>query len=122
MRILLIEPSDLDRKTLALQLTRRGHEVTEATGGRDAERVLRWLKPDLISSENTMPGITGINILGDLRTKGNKTIFWFLSNLDTKHDKKIGLALGANAYLSKPMNLELMDYLLSGLRIVNFCC
>lgn len=109
MKILLIDPNNFDRELLAWQLRTRGHEVIEANGGWVGERAIGLVKPELIISENTMPGITGINILSGLRQRGDNTLFFFLSRLDTNYDKKIGLAIGANAYLSKPIDLRFVD-------------
>ncbi len=112
MKILLIDPNNLDRELLAKQLRDRGYEVIQANGGWVGQRAAKLLNPDLIISENVMPGITGINIVSELRQCGNNTLFFFLSRLDTELDKKIGLAVGANAYLSKPIDLKFVEELL----------
>lgn len=113
MKILLIDENVLDRESLALQLERRGHSVTQAVGGWVGQQAIKLIQPDLIISEVIMPGITGINIISDLRQAGNLTAFAFLTRLDTAMDKKIGLALGANAYLIKPCPVESLELLLA---------
>jgi DNA-binding response OmpR family regulator len=114
MKILLIDDNILDRESLAAQLERRGHSVTQAIGGWVGQQAIKLIKPDLIISEVSMPGITGINVLSDLRQAGKLTPFVFLTRLDTADDKKVGLALGANAYLIKPVPMHCLEFLLGG--------
>lgn len=115
MEILLVEPNAKERKELALALSSRGHDVTEAAGGWIAQKTLKLFRYEAIICSATMPGVTGVNIISELRAAKDDTIFIFIDSEGCTLNKQIALTLGANAYLVKPIDV---NYLSS---VLNYC-
>lgn len=115
MNILLVEGDNSDRTKLAKELISRNHDVSEAAGGWVAQKMLKVFSYDAIICAATMPGITGVNIISELRSAKDNTIFIFIDNEGSTLNKQIALTLGANAYLVKPIDA---NYLSS---VLNYC-
>jgi DNA-binding response OmpR family regulator len=101
-RILIIED---ERKVLAgLERGLQGHGyevVGEATGEAGLERALA--QPfDCVVLDLLLPGRDGLQILADLRRRGNKVPVLILTARDAVEDRVIGLDAGADDYLVKP--------------------
>lgn len=64
---------------------------------------------DCIILDIMLPGIDGINLCKQLRAEGNNTPIIMLTARDTNSDMLLGLSLGADDYIVKPFNLELLE-------------
>lgn len=107
-RILLIEDDELLRENLAEALEFEGFEVWAATGGREGLELVRSAVPDLIICDVLMPGITGLNVVQEVRALPGaiaKTPIILFSALAHRKDIQVGLAIGATLYLTKPCSL-----------------
>jgi CheY-like chemotaxis protein len=108
-RLLVVDDNEDNRDMLARRLRRRGYEVTTAESGAHAL--------DLISSANQfdavlldvmMPDITGLEVLAKLRTRFSKEqlpVVMATARSDSE-DVVEALRLGANDYVTKPINLD----------------
>ena len=56
-----------------------------------------------------LPGIDGISLCSQLRASGNNTPIIMLTARDTNADMLIGLRQGADDYIVKPFDLELLE-------------
>jgi signal transduction histidine kinase/ligand-binding sensor domain-containing protein/DNA-binding response OmpR family regulator len=89
----------------------QGHyRIARARNGREAFEQINSLFPDLIVSDIMMPDIDGIELCqmtkNDIRT--SHIPFILLTALDTVRDRISGLHSGADAYIAKPFNDELL--------------
>ena len=57
--ILIVEDRPIDRKLLATILRTRGHEIVEASDGKEALDALKQISPDLVVSDILMPALDG---------------------------------------------------------------
>ena len=105
--ILLIEDQPQLRQRLARILEMEGHTTLAAGNGADGIALARSARPDLILCDVTMPGMDGHEVLRTLRadpaTAG--TPFIFLTARDTHHELRLGMNLGADDYLTKPVEI-----------------
>jgi two-component system, OmpR family, copper resistance phosphate regulon response regulator CusR len=101
-RILIIEDERKVLRGLERGLQGDGYEVAgEATGEAGLERALT--QPfDCIVLDLLLPGRDGLQILADLRQRGNKVPVLILTARDAVEDRVIGLDAGADDYLVKP--------------------
>lgn len=85
-----------------------GCEVVEAACGFDAMRLLPRGPYDLIVTDINMPDINGLELIHFIRRSEHhrKTPLVIISTLNAERDVERGLALGANAYLTKPFTPE----------------
>ncbi|SYZ71910.1 Response regulator receiver protein [Candidatus Zixiibacteriota bacterium] len=67
-KILLVDDSPLILKALERMLKNRGYEIFRAASGHEALEVLNAYEIDLIITDENMPGLSGTNLLGALKT------------------------------------------------------
>lgn len=82
--------------------------VGEANNGEEAIVMIAELKPDLVLLDNNMPQLNGIETLKRLRDKGycGKILLFTVS--DAEHDVRDAMRFGADGYLLKDMEPELL--------------
>jgi len=81
-------------------------DVLEASSGFEAFRVLPGRSIDIIFVDINMPDINGIELINFLKTNDlyKKIPIIIISTERSKEDMSKGMALGAFAYLAKPVN------------------
>ncbi len=103
--ILVVEDDASLRDTLATFLTRLGYDVATAQDGRQALTRVDESPPDLILTDINMPVMDGLKLVSLVRQnaqlKGIPIII--ITTEGAEEDRERGLALGANAYISKPI-------------------
>jgi diguanylate cyclase len=107
-KILIIEDEPLVLESIGALLTLQGFEIITATDGRSGLNLARQKKPDLIISDITMPGMSGLEVLVSLQEETiTSTIpFIFLTAKSDMEDLRKGMKLGADDYLSKPVIID----------------
>ena len=103
--ILIVEDDRALRDGLALNLRLEGYKTLTASDGVEGVRMAFDNRPDLIVLDIMMPGLTGLDILEELREHGERVPVLILSARDTTNNKVEGLKLGADDYLTKPFDL-----------------
>ena len=115
-KILCIED---DRDTASLiceELVDRGFEVRVAYNGREGLAAILKEPPDLVLSDVGMPGMSGCELLGTLTSmepRFESMPFVFLTAL-SDHDTELkGWQLGADDYLTKPVDYDVLAALIT---------
>ena len=94
--------------SLEYLLKKEGFQVTVATDGEAAIRMAGDLKPQLVLLDIMMPKKSGFEVCESLRANPEladlKIIMLTAKGRDTEVTK--GLALGANAYVTKPFSTK----------------
>ena len=108
-RILVVDDIDDNRELLRRRLSRRGFEVVEASDGFEALRVVREGEIDLILLDIMMPGMDGTEVLRSLRVARSSIDLpvIMVSAKDQSEDVAHSLALGANDYVTKPIDFTI---------------
>lgn len=83
----------------------RGMVVQGVLDGPQALESIEEFDPDVIVLDLMLPGLSGFEVAGRVRTKSSVPIL-MLSARDDIADKVKGLSLGADDYLTKPFALE----------------
>jgi DNA-binding response OmpR family regulator len=115
-KILCIED---DRETAALiaeELVDRGYEVTVAHDGREGLAAILRTMPDLVLSDISMPVMSGFELLERLialAPRFSKMPFVFLTALTDRDNELTGRQLGADDYVTKPIDFELLATIIS---------
>lgn len=115
MRIVIADDSNLIRERLQDLLRSFGQiEVVGAyNNGTDALKALRKLKPDLAIVDIKMPGLSGLEVLKEIR-KENKTLQFIILTLHgTEYYRQQAIAEGANYYLSKVDDFEKIEFVIN---------
>ena len=105
-RILVVDDEPDITALVAYHLAKATYRVTTAANGRDALRAAREERPDLIVLDLMLPGLSGYEVLAELRrqdeTKDIGVIV--LTARKDEPDRIKGLSLGADDYLPKPFS------------------
>ena len=106
VNFLVVEDSPTMRQLISFALKRvHGSKIVEASDGIDALKKLAGQKFDLILTDINMPIMDGLKLVslirGDAQHKDIPIII--ITTEGAEEDRKKGLALGANAYLPKPI-------------------
>jgi signal transduction histidine kinase len=110
-KILVIDDEALLRDDIADLLRVAGHQTLEAADGRQALDLILREAPDLVISDINMPVMDGKELLETLHARHpeHRTIpFLFLSAFAGRSDVIAGKKLGADDYLIKPVDHELV--------------
>ena len=109
--ILCVEDEDMLRRDIADELAEAGYIVLEASGGKEALDLMRTTRPDLILCDISMPGLNGYQVLEAVQEKGPDFAgipFVFLSALGDPREVVEGKRRGADDYLVKPIDYDLL--------------
>ena len=111
MRILVVDDDGPSRAILARQLERLGHAVVVAEDGESAWKAFRDA-PDLecVVTDWTMPGLSGPDLCR--RIRGGDVRPWsyvlLLTSKESKADLVEGLLAGADEFMTKPHDMEVL--------------
>ena len=108
---LIVEDSPTMRQLLVFSLRRlKDCRIIEAVDGVDALKKLTTERVDLVITDINMPMMDGLKLVtlirGNARTKTLPIVIVTTEGAD--EDRKRGLALGANAYVPKPIQPSLL--------------
>ena len=115
-KILCIED---DRETAALiaeELLDRGYDVTVSHDGREGLAAILRIMPDLVLSDISMPAMSGFELLERLialAPRFSYMPFVFLTALTDRDNELKGRQLGADDYVTKPIDFDLLDTIIA---------
>ena len=105
-RILVVDDEPDITALVAYHLARAGYRVSTAATGTEALKLARIERPDLIVLDLMLPGVSGYDVLAELRrldeTRDVGVIL--LTARREEVDRIRGLTLGADDYLTKPFS------------------
>ncbi len=114
--ILVTDDSAIMRMFLVMSLKRMlSVDIVEAVNGIDALAKLKSRKFDLLLTDMNMPEMNGAELIRYVRTgmKSDIPIVLITTKGETQ-DRELGMKLGANSYLTKPVNnVELIKTVLN---------
>jgi DNA-binding response OmpR family regulator/ligand-binding sensor domain-containing protein len=107
--ILLVEDTEELRKAIKLELD-KNYTVIEASNGKEGLLIALSKNPDLIITDVMMPEMNGKELCNLLKTnfKTSHIPIIMLTALVDLDDKLQGLETGADAYVEKPFNIEIL--------------
>lgn len=119
LRVLVVDDSSAMRAFVRAALEDDGDiEVVEASSGFEALGVLPKSTFELVIVDVNMPDINGLELVSFMRRsdahKGTPVIM--MSTEASEKDRERGLALGANAFLSKPFAPQALQALVARTR------
>ncbi|WP_337172452.1 response regulator transcription factor [Gemmatimonas aurantiaca] len=105
-RILVVDDEPEIVALVAYHLAKAGYRVATAASGPDALEVARRERPSLIVLDLMLPGMSGFDVLEQLRTDDSTrdVAVLMLTARREEPDRIRGLSLGADDYLTKPFS------------------
>jgi diguanylate cyclase (GGDEF)-like protein len=109
-RLLIVEDDFDISNMLRIYFDSQGYETIIATRGEEALEMCRRSLPNLVILDIVLPDVDGYEVCrklrGNLRTSHIPIIF--LTQKDERSDQIAGLELGADDYITKPFDLQLL--------------
>ena len=105
--ILIVEDNEELGMLLSDFLIAEGYDVYHALSGEEALEILAEEPAKLVILDIMLPGMDGFAVCNKIRDTDNVPIL-IVSAKDTKEDKLNGLMLGADDYIEKPYDIDIM--------------
>jgi two-component system, OmpR family, response regulator QseB len=106
MRVLVVEDDRMIAKGLHTALRQDGYAVDGVSDGRSASEALRSSKFDVVLLDLGLPERDGLEVLRDLRRRGDATPVIIVTARDDIENRIEGLDAGADDYIVKPFDLD----------------
>lgn len=108
--ILVVDDNDSNRNLLAHQLHRQGHTISTTPSGREALKLIRENKPDLILLDLFMPDMNGFDVLQEMHSDAalRAVPVIIITGLNDKDAAVKCIEAGAFDLLIKPVNPSLL--------------
>ncbi len=110
-KILIVDDEYYMRETLEMMLRHEGYEIVTARNGLEALQRVEEEMPDLILLDVSMPpGMDGFEVCSQLKHNKRTALIpvTFLTAQNDIDSRRHGLDVGADDYLTKPVNYELL--------------
>jgi two-component system, cell cycle sensor histidine kinase and response regulator CckA len=115
MKILLVEDHPGSRRNLQRLIAKRGHDVTAVGSAEEAEAALAAEVFPFLILDWMLPGKSGVELCRQLRAgpKGDEMFILLVTAKADTEDLEQALEAGANDYLTKPLDVGLLDVRIS---------
>ena len=115
MKILLVEDHPGSRRNLQRLIAKRGHEVTAVASAEEAEAALAKESFPFLILDWMLPGKSGVDLCRELRgwSNGDEMFILLVTAKSDTEDLEQALEAGANDYLTKPLDVGLLDVRIS---------
>ena len=111
---MLVEDDKVVRDVVTDYLQAHGYAVASYADGTTAREVLRGSLPDLLILDRMLPGVSGDELLRQVRSRSSMPII-MLTALDSAGARIDGLERGADDYIAKPFTLRELQLRVSSL-------
>jgi DNA-binding response OmpR family regulator len=106
-QVLIVDDDDLLRRSLAFKLEQDDFKVKTVGDAETAFAVIAQNIPDIILLDIMLPGIDGLEALRHFREKAGIPVI-LLTARRRELDEVVGLEIGADDYITKPFNSEVV--------------
>ena len=104
-KILIVDDDPHISEALRLYLEKEGHEVQNAYDGAEGVALFKKYEPDLVLLDIMMPKKDGWQVCREIREISSKPIIMLTAKGEV-FDKVLGLELGADDFLAKPVDMK----------------
>ncbi|MCU0393827.1 MAG: response regulator [Thermoflexibacter sp.] len=106
-KVLIVDDSLYMRTIIKDTLGEAGYEIVgQAANGESAIDMALELQPDIITLDNILPDMLGLDILKTIKEEGLATKVLMISAVGQQSVIDEGLKLGAESYIVKPFSSE----------------
>lgn len=117
-RILIVEDEPGLQELIVEEVEDMGHQVVVASNGEEALHMAKTHNPQIILSDINMPKMNGYQLRCELKKSDSrlgKLPFIFVSAYSDQSDIADGLIVGADHYVTKPVDFDLLRGLIAEL-------
>ena len=114
-KLLIVDDEPKLCRVLSQYFSLKGYEVRAVNRGEEALALVPVFQPHVVLLDLLMPGLSGIEVLRQLKQGHPATKVVMLSASDRDDVVRRTLTLGADAYVCKPADLVKLQQVLEGL-------
>ncbi len=105
IKLLLAEDDELMASLLSFRLEKAGYQVILCSNGKEVKEQLNEELPDVVVSDIMMPYFSGIELIDYIRKELQSSVpIVIISSAGNEQNVLSAFELGANDFLSKPVN------------------
>ena len=104
-KILIVDDDNNIAELVSLYLIKECFDTQIANDGEEALAAIHNKQPDLVALDIMLPGMSGYDVLRELRKTSNLPVIMLSAKGET-FDKVLGLELGADDYVMKPFDTK----------------
>lgn len=108
-RILAVDDEPNMRRLLEISLRQAGYQALTAANGREALETLKTEQVDLVVSDLHMPGMSGLELLKQMRADSDAIPFIMVTAQGEINTAVEAMKLGAADYILRPFDLEVLE-------------
>jgi DNA-binding response OmpR family regulator len=105
--VLIVDDDDLLRRSLAFSLEQAGFAARTAATAEDGIAMTSQKRPDIVLLDIMLPGMDGLEAIRYFRDKIGVPVIFLTARRRTL-DQIVGLELGADDYLTKPFDTDVL--------------
>jgi two-component system, OmpR family, response regulator VicR len=105
-KLLIVDDEVAISESIQYVLNQEGFSTYLAHDGLKAMQLYESERPDLVILDLMMPGIDGLEVCRRIRSADKRTPILMLTARTSEIDTVVGLELGANDYIAKPVRLR----------------
>jgi DNA-binding response OmpR family regulator len=105
-RVLVVEDDETMRTMVGDVCRRERYDIVEAASGEQGLQLATADEPDLVLLDWVLPDMSGIDVCRELRRRGAICPILMLTGRTAKVDVVVGLQVGADDYITKPVDLH----------------
>lgn len=105
-RILVVDDDESLRWVTQAQLQQSGFDVGAAKNGDEALKRIAEFPPDLVITDLKMPGMSGLDLLKQIRTQYPEILVIMVTAFGTVENAVEAMKAGAYDYITKPVNMD----------------
>jgi DNA-binding response OmpR family regulator len=106
-KILIVDDDSNIAELISLYLAKECFDTQIVGDGESALRTFKTYQPDLILLDLMLPGIDGYQVCREVRSSSDTPVI-MLSAKGEVFDKVLGLELGADDYIEKPYDIDIL--------------
>jgi len=107
LKVLIVDDSLIMRRNIKKYLTSLGHDIIgEAKNANEALEFCKENKPNLITMDISMPGMSGIEVINKIRNISQYFSIIMITSYGNNSIVKSALQEGAQGYILKPVTAE----------------
>lgn len=108
-KILIVDDDIHIANLITRFLKQKNYQVKYASDGQTAREIFKVFRPDLVILDINLPDTLGYNLCEEMQKNNDVFILMLTSRTDVE-DKKKGFLMGADDYLTKPFDLEELEF------------
>ncbi|BAQ64514.1 response regulator transcription factor [Geminocystis sp. NIES-3709] len=109
VKILVVDDDIAIANLITRFLKQKQYQVEFANDGKTAREIFQRFRPDLVILDINLPDTLGYNLCEEMQNNNDVFILMLTSRTDVE-DKKKGFLIGADDYLTKPFDLEELEF------------